>query len=171
MTRIVSDFWRFEITKRQCTTTLAILTFCCFQFWLFVGSVAECFGASFLRRPWSQGWWFNSHANFVVAFLYKMLHDNYLCLVDFDKQEIEEVTSKVQAESSETKATPKRVWIRPMHSASVAFSWQEDENEKIKSSFAYRIFKRSVYAIFHATAESCYMLSLNLEYATWIQNI
>ena len=29
---------------------------------------------------------------------------------------------KIQAENLETKATPKRVWIRPTHSASVAFS-------------------------------------------------
>ena len=30
--------------------------------------------------------------------------------------------AKTQAENSETRATTKRVWIRPMHSASVAFS-------------------------------------------------
>ena len=33
--------------------------------------------------------------------------------------------------NSETKATFKRVRNRPTHSASVAFSWQENENEKI----------------------------------------
>ena len=51
-----------------------------------------------------------------------MLHDNYLCLAELNKQQIEEVKSKIQAENSETRATPKRVWIRPMHSAYVAFS-------------------------------------------------
>ena len=39
------------------------------------------------------------------------------------------------------------------------------------SSFAYHIFKTSVYAIFHAIAESCYMLSINPEYDTNVQNI
>ena len=29
------------------------------------------------------------------------------------------------------KATPKRLWIRPIYSASVAFSRQEDKNEEI----------------------------------------
>ena len=33
-------------------------------------------------------------------------------------------------------------------------------------NFAYRVFKTSVYAIFHATAESCCMLSINPEYDT-----
>ena len=58
-----------------------------------------------------------------------MLHDNYLCLVESNKQQIEEVTSKIQAENLETRATPKRTRIRPMHSACVAFSRQEDKNE------------------------------------------
>ena len=51
-----------------------------------------------------------------------MLRDNFLCLVESNEQQIEEVRSKIQAGNSETRATPKRVWIRPMHSASVAFS-------------------------------------------------
>ena len=55
---------------------------------------AAWFEASFLRRPWSQGWWFNSHLTLVVASLDKMLHNNYLCLVESNKQQIEEVTSK-----------------------------------------------------------------------------
>ena len=46
----------------------------------------------------------------------------YLCLVESNKQQIEEVRSKIQAENSETQATPKRVRDRPTHSASVAFS-------------------------------------------------
>ena len=41
-------------------------------------------------------------------------------------------SNKIQAENSETRATPKRVWIRPMRSASVASSCQEDENKEIK---------------------------------------
>ena len=49
-----------------------------------------------------------------------MLHDDYLCLVESGKQQIK--VEKIQPENLETKATPKRVWIRPMHSASAAFS-------------------------------------------------
>ena len=41
-----------------------------------------------------------------------MLHDNYLCLVESNKQQIEEVRSKMEAVNSETRTTPKRVWIR-----------------------------------------------------------
>ena len=59
-----------------------------------------------------------------------MLHDNYLCLVESNKQQIEEVTSKIQTENSETRATLKRVWIRPMHSASVAFSLLDIKSKK-----------------------------------------
>ena len=60
-----------------------------------------------------------------------MLHGNYLCMDEFNKQQIEEVRSKIRAEKSETRATPKLVLIRPMHSASVAFSEQKDKNEEI----------------------------------------
>ena len=67
-----------------------------------------------------------------------MLHDNYLCLVESNKQQIKEVRNKIQAKSSETKATPKRVWICPKHSASAAFSWQE--NEEIKSIEVGKVF-------------------------------
>ena len=42
-----------------------------------------------------------------------MLHDNYLCLVEFNKQQIKEVRSETQPENSETKTTRERVWIRP----------------------------------------------------------
>ena len=43
-----------------------------------------------------------------------MLHDNYLRLVESNKQRIEKVRSKTLAENSETTwATPKRVWTRP----------------------------------------------------------
>ena len=45
-----------------------------------------------------------------------------LCLVESNKQQIKEVRSKIQAENLETKTIPKRVWIRPKHSSSVAFS-------------------------------------------------
>ena len=42
-----------------------------------------------------------------------MLHVDYLRLVKSGKRQIKEVRSKIQPENSETKATPKRVWIRP----------------------------------------------------------
>ena len=58
-------------------------------------------------------------------------NDNYLCLVDSNKQQIEDVRSITPAENSETKATLKRVWIRPMHSASVV---SRDNRIKMKKS-------------------------------------
>ena len=58
-----------------------------------------------------------------------MLHDNYFCLVESNKQQIEEVRCKVQAKNPQTKTAPKRVWIRPTRSAFVALSRQEDKNE------------------------------------------
>ena len=76
-----------------------------------------------------------------------MLYDDYLCLVKSGKHQIKEVNSKVQAESSETKATPKRVWIRPKHRASAAFSRQEDKDEEISQSIGIvrvRILKNSL---------------------------
>ena len=42
--------------------------------------------------------------------------------MELNKQQIEEVRRKIQAETLVTRATPKRVWIRPMHSASVALT-------------------------------------------------
>ena len=59
------------------------------------------------------------HPGLVVASSLKMLHDDFLCLVESNKQQIEKVTSKIQAQNLETKAFPKRVWIRSTHSASV----------------------------------------------------
>ena len=44
------------------------------------------------------------------------------------------VRSNTRTENSKLKATRKRVWIRPMHRASVAFSSQEDKNEEIDQS-------------------------------------
>ena len=75
-----------------------------------------------------------SHPNLVVASLDKMLHDNYLCLVESNKQQIKD-RSKIQAEDLETKATPQRVWIRPTHSASVVHS--RDRRIKMKKSIKY----------------------------------
>ena len=47
-----------------------------------------------------------------------MLHGNYLCLVESNKQQIREVRSKTQPENWQTNATPKRVWsIGPMYTA------------------------------------------------------
>ena len=54
--------------------------------------------------------------------------------MDSNKQQIVEVRSNIQAENSETRSTPKRVWIRTTHSAFVVFSWQEGKNEEIKSN-------------------------------------
>ena len=51
----------------------------------------------------------------VVASLDKMLYDNYLCLVESHNQRIKEVRNKTQSENSETNATPKLVWIRPLN--------------------------------------------------------
>ena len=70
----------------------------------------------------SEGRFYDGHDRNVDGFLDKALLDNYLCLVESNKQQIEKVRSKIQAENLETRATPKRVWIRPMHSVSVAFS-------------------------------------------------
>ena len=51
-----------------------------------------------------------------------MLYDNYLCLVESNKQQMKEVRSKTQTENSAAKATPAAVRIRPMYGISVAFS-------------------------------------------------
>ena len=77
---------------------------------------------------------FNSHLSLGVASLDKMLHDNYLCLVESNKQQIREDRNIAQPENSETKTTPKRVWIQPMYIASVSFSRQEGKNEEINQS-------------------------------------
>ena len=47
------------------------------------------------------------HPSLAVSSLNKMLHSNYLCLEEF--KQIEEVRSKIQAQKSETRATPRRV--------------------------------------------------------------
>ena len=52
--------------------------------------------------------------------------------MESNKQQIEEVRHKIQAENLETRAAPKLVKIRLMGSVSIAFSWQEDKNEEIK---------------------------------------
>ena len=93
--------------------------------------IVEWFGASFLRRLISRGWWFNSHPSLAAVSLDKMLHDDYSCLVESDKQQIKEVRSKTQPRNFETKATPKRVWIvHPLCGTSIASS-REDKNEEI----------------------------------------
>ena len=63
-----------------------------------------------------------------------MLRDDYLCLVESGKQQIKEVRSKFKAENSETKATPKRVWIRPKHIAPPPLS--RDRRKKMKKSMS-----------------------------------
>ena len=52
------------------------------------------------------------------------------------QQLIEDVRSKTPVENSETRATPKRVRIRPVHNASAAFSGQENKNKEINLYFA-----------------------------------
>ena len=86
-----------------------------------VGSVAELFEASFYDGHDCKDSGSSPSLPF-VACLDRMLHNNYPGLVESDKQQIKEVRSKTQPENSKTKATSKRVWICPMHSASVAFS-------------------------------------------------
>ena len=98
-----------------------------------VVSVTEWFRASFLRRPWSQGWWFNSHPNLVVASLNMMLHVNYLCLEEFNKKQIEDVRSKIQTEKSQTRATPKRVWNSGFVLFIASSSHSRDRRIKIKN--------------------------------------
>ena len=65
-----------------------------------------------------------------------MLHDDYLCLVESGEQQIKEVRRKFNRKNLETKATPKRVWIRPTHSASAAFSWWKDKDEEIRNQIS-----------------------------------
>ena len=65
-----------------------------------------------------------------------MLYDNYLCLVESNKQEIEEVRSKAQLKNSKTRATPKPVWIRPMHRASVVTRDRRIKNDEMKFSIS-----------------------------------
>ena len=61
-----------------------------------------------------------------------MLHDNYyLCLLESNKQQNKKVKSKTKVENSQTKATPRQIWIRLMYGAAVAFSKQKDKNEEI----------------------------------------
>ena len=86
---------------------------------------------SLLRRPWSRGWWFNSHSSVATVSLDELLYDDFLCLVESNEQQIEEVRSKTQPENSETKKTAKWVWICPTYSPSVFCSHQEDANEEI----------------------------------------
>ena len=101
-----------------------------------VGSVPEKFGASVLRRPWSQDWWFNYHPSIVVASLDKMLHDNYLCLVEstVTSSKLKKSEAKLRRTTRKQDQLLKRAWIRPMLSAYVDFSWLEDKNEEFNQS-------------------------------------
>ena len=73
-----------------------------------------------LLRPW-----------IIVVSLIKMLPNKYLCLMEFNKQQIEEVRSKTKAKNSKAKATPKRVLICAMH---VPLSLCRDRRIKMKKS-------------------------------------
>ena len=61
-----------------------------------------------------------SHPSLAVASLDKMLHDNYLCWVESNKQQFE-VRSKIQAKNSKTRATRKPGFFL-CYSVSIAFS-------------------------------------------------
>ena len=69
-----------------------------------------------------------------------MLHDNYFCSVESNKQQSKEIGSKTQAETPETKTSSMRVRIRLMYSAYGASRRlrQKDRNEEIKKSFHAR---------------------------------
>ena len=61
-----------------------------------------------------------------------MLHGNYLCLEECNKTQIEEVRSKIQAEKSEIRATPKRVWNCGFVLSMASPSLSRDRRIKIK---------------------------------------
>ena len=69
--------------------------------------------------------------NLVVGFGIRCSTTIILVLWNLTSSKLKKSEAKTPAENSETKATPKRVWIRPMNSVFVAFSWQEDKNEEI----------------------------------------
>ena len=83
---------------------------------------AEWWGTSFYMTAIIARLMVQFSSSLVVASLDKMIHGNYSCLVESNKQQIKEVRSKNSIGNSETKDIPKRVWICPMYSASVAFS-------------------------------------------------
>ena len=74
----------------------------------------------------------------VVACLNKMLHGNYLSLEEFNKTQIDEVRSKIQAEKSETRATPKRVWKSRFVPFIASPYFSRDRRIKIKKSSSLR---------------------------------
>ena len=52
-----------------------------------------------------------------------MLHDNYSCWVESNKQQIEEVEATLKQKTRKRfQATSERVWNRPVYSASAAFA-------------------------------------------------
>ena len=57
--------------------------------------------------------------------------------MESNKQQIEEVGIKIQPENRETRATPKQVWIRPMHIAPSSLS--RDKRIKMKKSIHEKI--------------------------------
>ena len=57
--------------------------------------------------------WFDSQPSLVVAYLDKMLHGDYLCLVESGKRQMKEVKSKIQTENLERWANTKRVKTLP----------------------------------------------------------
>ena len=86
-------------------------------------------------REMKSGHYFRPHpptSKMLPPSLDKMLHDNYLCPVESNQQQTEEVRSKIQAENLETKATPKRVCIRLKHMAPTPLS--RDTRVKMEKS-------------------------------------
>ena len=61
-----------------------------------------------------------------------MLHGKYLSLEELNKTQIEEVRGKIQAEKSETRATPKRVWNSGFVLSMASPSLSRDRRIKVK---------------------------------------
>ena len=57
----------------------------------------------------------------VVAYLDKMLYDNYFCVVKSSQHQVKEVRSKTELENLEAKATHDGDWIPPVLCTSVTF--------------------------------------------------
>ena len=70
-----------------CAKNPVIFTMQLLLYYICIGSVAKWVKASFLQRPWSNG--FNPHPGHVVASLDKTLYDDCLCFVASSKQQIQ----------------------------------------------------------------------------------
>ena len=77
---------------------------------------------------------FNPHLGHAVAFLDKTVYNGYLCLVASNQQQIYVGRSQTSIGKLGKWSTPKRVWICPKDSATVASSWVEDKNASVKQN-------------------------------------